>query len=234
MMADDEEEKVWKPTTELGRLVKQGKITDIADALNHERKLREPEIVDHLVPNLDDEVILIGGTPGKGGGKRRIVSKRTVRMHKSGRRFKTKAMVVIGNGNGLIGLGEGYADDTREAIDKARNNAKLNVIQVRRGNGSWEDRGTEPTTIPFKQEGKSGSVNVELKPAPKGTGLAASDGVKKMLQLAGIEDLWVKSRGTTRTRENLLKATFNAFENMNEIKTTDSIKEKTGMVIGKV
>lgn len=233
-MADDDEETVWHPTTELGRLVKQGKITSISDALNHERPLREPQIIDHLVPNLDDEVILIGGTPGKGGGKRRIVSKRTVRMHKSGRRFKTKAMVVIGNGNGLIGLGEGYAGDTREAIDKARNNAKLNMIQVRRGNGSWEDRGTEPTTIPFKQEGKSGSVNVELKPAPKGTGLAASDDVKKMLRLAGIEDLWLKSRGTTRTRENLLKATFNAFKNMNEIKTTDNIKERTGLVVGKV
>ncbi|MDY6777761.1 MAG: 30S ribosomal protein S5 [Candidatus Nanohaloarchaea archaeon] len=230
MAEQDEDDTVWKPKTELGRLVKQGKIDDIHEALRHENPLREPEIIDQLVPNLEEEVILIGGTPGKGGGKKRIVSKRTVRMHKSGRRFKTKAMVVIGNENGLIGLAEGYSDDTRDAIDKARENAKLNLIEVRRGNGSWEDRGTEPTTIPFKAEGKSGSVEVELKPAPKGTGLAASDEVKKLLRLAGIQDLWIKSRGNTRSRENHLKALFNAFKNMNQ----DDVRERTGLVRGVV
>lgn len=233
-MAEEETTENWKPKTELGRLVFQGKITDIHEALNHQKALREPEIVDHLIPNLEDEVILIGGTPGKGGGKRRIVSKRTVRMHKSGRRFNTKSLVVIGNGDGIIGLAEGESSDTREAIRKARENAKLNLIEVRRGNGSWEDRGTDPTTIPFKASGKSGSVEVHMKPAPKGTGLAASDEVKKLLQLAGIKDLWIKSRGSTRTRENLLKATFNAFKNMNMIKTTEDIRENTGMIVGKV
>lgn len=230
----EEEDEVWKPKTRLGKLVQQGKITDVHEALTHELPLKEPQIVDELVPNLDEEVMLIGGTPGKGGGKKRIVSKRTVRMHKSGRRFKTKAMVVIGNGNGLLGVGEGYAQDTREAIDKARETAKMNLIEIRRGNGSWEDRGTEPTTIPFKEEGKSGSVAVELQPAPKGTGLAASDDIKKMLRLAGVQDLWIKSRGKTRTRENHVKAVFNAFKNMNEIKTTDNIRETTGLVVGKV
>jgi len=230
----EEEDEVWKPKTRLGRLVQQGKITDVHEALTHELPLKEPQIVDELVPNLDEEVMLIGGTPGKGGGKKRIVSKRTVRMHKSGRRFKTKAMVVIGNGNGLLGVGEGYAQDTREAIDKAREAAKMNLIEIRRGNGSWEDRGTAPTTIPFKADGKSGSVAVELQPAPKGTGLAASDDIKKMLRLGGVQDLWIKSRGTTRTRENHVKAVFNAFKNMNEIKTTDNIRENTGLVVGKV
>ncbi|MDY6789347.1 MAG: 30S ribosomal protein S5 [Candidatus Nanohaloarchaea archaeon] len=229
-----EEQEVWKPETELGRKVKRGEITDIHEALTHKRSLREPEIIDKLVPNLDDEVILIGGSPGKGGGKRRTVSKRTVRMHKSGRRFKSKAMVVIGNKNGLVGLAEGYSDDTREAIDKAKQNAKLNLIEIRRGNGSWEDRGTEPNTIPFKSRGKSGSVEAELKPAPKGTGLAASDEVKKMLRLAGIQDLWVKSRGKTRTSENLLKATFEAFKNINKMRVTEEIKERTGLTVGEV
>ena len=229
-----EESAPWKPKTKLGRLVKKGAVTDIHEALTHELTLREPEIIDKLVPNLDDDVILIGGTPGKGGGKRRIVSKRTVRMHKSGRRFKTKAMVVTGNGNGVVGLGEGYSEDTRNAIQKAKQNSKLNIIELRRGNGSWEDRGTEPTTIPFKSTGKAGSVEVEIQPAPRGTGLAASSGVRKLLKLGGIEDMWVKSRGNTRTRENIIKATFNAFKNINQTKVTSSIKENTGLVIGKV
>lgn len=234
MADDDTEETVWKPQTALGRLVKQGKVDTIHEALTHEEPLREPEIIDHLVPNLDEEIILIGGSPGKGGGKTRTVSKRTVRMHKSGRRFRTKSMAVVGNNNGLFGVAEGFADDTREAIDKARENAKLNLIEVRRGNGSWEDRGTEPTTIPFKSTGKAGSVEVEIQPAPKGTGLAASDDVKKVLRLAGIQDLWIQSRGKTRTRENHISALFNAFKNMNKVKTTDSIQENTGMVVGKV
>lgn len=234
MARDEDDSEPWDPRTELGRMVQQGKITDIHEALNHDRKLREPEIIDELVPNLDDEVMMIGGTPGKGGGKRRIVSKRTVRMHKSGRRFRTKAMVAIGNGNGLIGLGEATADDTRDAIDKARDNAKLNLIEVRRGNGSWEDRSSRPTTIPFKMDGESGSVEVELMPAPTGTGIAASDDVKKVIQLAGIQDLWIRSRGSTRTRENHIKAIFNAFKEMNDITVPESTEESTGMVVGKV
>lgn len=229
-----EDSGVWKPKTKLGKMVKNGEITNIHDALNHRLALREPEITEKLLPNMEDDVILVGGTPGKGGGKRRIVSKRTVRMHKSGRRFKTKAMVVIGNNNGIIGLGEGFASDTRNAIQKAKQAAKLNIIELRRGNGSWEDRGTDPTTIPFKTKGKSGSVEVELKPAPKGTGLAASSGVRKMLKLGGVEDLWVKSRGSTRTRENIIKATFQAFKNMNNMKVSPEIIERTGLVIGEV
>ncbi len=230
----EEEDKPWKPKTKLGRMVKKGEINNIHEALNHRLALREPEIIDKLVPNLEDDVILIGGTPGKGGGKRRIVSKRTVRMHKSGRRFKTKAMVVAGNGNGIVGLGEGYANDTRNAIQKAKQQAKLNIIELRRGNGSWEDRGTEPTTIPFKSSGKSGSVEVEIKPAPKGTGLAASEDIRKLLRLGGIQDLWIKSRGKTRTRENIIKATFKAFKNMNNMKVTPQIKEDTGLVVGMI
>lgn len=229
-----EEQEPWKPKTKLGRMVKKGSITDIHEALTHNLSLREPEIIDKLVNNLEDDVILIGGTPGKGGGKRRIVSKRTVRMHKSGRRFKTKAMVVTGNGNGVVGLGEGYAQDTRNAIQKAKQNSKLNIIELRRGNGSWEDRGTEPTTIPFKSTGKSGSVEVEVQPAPRGTGIAASSDVRKLLKLGGIQDIWVKSRGNTRTRENIIKATFNAFKNMNQVKVNKNIKNNTGLVVGKV
>jgi small subunit ribosomal protein S5 len=180
----------------------------------------EPEIVDQLV-ELDEEVILIGGTPGKGGGVRRTVSKRTARMHKSGARYSSNAMTVMGDRNRVIGLGVGESEDTRAAIEDANRAAKLNMIKVPKGNGSWEDTGEDNSSIPFKVEGKSGSVTVELKPAPRGTGLACSDEVKKIMELAGIENIWVKTRGTTRTRENLTRATFNALKKLNEMKTRD-------------
>ncbi|MFB6193198.1 MAG: 30S ribosomal protein S5 [Candidatus Nanohaloarchaea archaeon] len=215
MTEQEMEEEIWTPKTKLGRAVANGQITTIEQALDHERPIMEPEIVDQLT-DLDEEVMLIGGTPGKGGGKRRTVSKRTARMHKSGARYSSNAMTVLGNRNGVIGLGVGESDDTRAAIDDANRNAKLNLIKVPRGNGSWEDKGDHKASIPFQVEGKSGSVTVELKPAPRGTGLVASDDVKKVMELAGIDNIWVKSRGTTRTRENLIRATFNALEKLSE------------------
>lgn len=214
----EEQEEIWKPKTKLGKKVANGEITDIVEAIEHERPIMEPEIVDQLV-DLDEEVILIGGTPGKGGGKRRTVSKRTARMHKSGARYSSNAMTVMGDRNRVIGLGTGESEDTRAAIDDANREAKLNLIKVPRGNGSWEDTGEDNSSIPFKVTGKSGSVEVELMPAPRGTGLACSDEMKKIMELAGIENIWVKTRGTTRTRENLTRATFNALKKLNEMET---------------
>ncbi|MFB6099918.1 MAG: 30S ribosomal protein S5 [Candidatus Nanohalobium sp.] len=219
-MSQQEQEEIWKPKTELGEMVANGQITDIREALNSDKKIMEPEIVDQLA-DLQEEVVLIGGTPGKGGGKTRTVSKRTARMHKSGARYNSKAMTILGNKNGIVGIGMGESDDTRAAIDDANRRAKLNLIEVPRGNGSWEDQGNNDTSIPLAVTGKSGSVTVEVKPAPRGTGLAASDEVKKILRLAGIENAWVQSRGTTRTRENLIKATFNALEKIGEYQRGD-------------
>lgn len=231
-MADDED--MWRPKTELGREVLRGEVTDFRGVLRGNRKVREPEIVDQLVEDLDDEVILIGGTPGKGGGQRRIVSRRTVRMHKSGRRFNTKAMVVVGNHDGLLGIAEGSSDDTREAIDKARDNAKMNMIEIRRGCGSWECGCGEPHSIPFRVEGKSGSVEVELLPAPRGVGTAASEEIRKMMDLAGIEDVWIRSRGNTKSRENHVKAVFNALNQLNRVKTGAEVGEDLGLAEGGV
>ncbi|MFB6203212.1 MAG: 30S ribosomal protein S5 [Candidatus Nanohaloarchaea archaeon] len=218
---ETEEEEIWKPKTKLGRKVAQGQITNIQEALEMDRKIMEPEIVDQLV-DLEEEVILIGGTPGKGGGKRRTVSKRTARMHKSGARYSSNAMTVLGDRNGVIGIGMGESDDTRAAIEDANREAKLNLIQVKQGCGSWECACGTDHTVPFEVTGKSGSVEVSLKPAPKGIGLAASDDMKKMLELAGYQDVWVKARGKTRTRENLIKAAFNALKKINEYKRPDN------------
>jgi len=219
-MAEQETEEIWVPKTELGEMVANGQVTDIVEALDSGKKIMEPEIVDKLA-DLQEEVVLIGGTPGKGGGKRRTVSKRTARMHKSGARYNSKAMTILGNKNGVIGIGMGESDDTRAAIDDANRKAKLNLIQVPRGNGSWEDQGNNDTSLPLAVTGKSGSVTVEVKPAPRGTGLAASDEVKKILKLAGIKNAWVKARGTTRTRENLIKATFNALKKVRKYQRSE-------------
>lgn len=212
-----EEEEIWKPQTKLGKQVANGEVTSIEEALHSDHKIMEPEIVDQLV-DLDEEVILIGGTPGKGGGKRRTVSKRTCRMHKSGGRYSSKAMVVLGNRRNIVGLGEGQANDTRAAIEDANRTAKLDLIEVDQGCGSWECACGTNHSVPFEVEGKSGSVTVEIKPAPKGIGLACDDELKKLFELAGYTDVWVQSRGKTRTRENLLKAAFNALKKINEYK----------------
>lgn len=220
-MAEQEtEEEIWKPKTKLGKKVANGEITDIVEALEYDRPIMEPEIADQLV-DLDEEVILIGGTPGKGGGMRRTVSKRTARMHKSGARYSSNAMTVLGDRNRVIGLGVGESEDTRAAIEDANREAKLNLIKVPKGNGSWEDTGEDNSSIPLAVEGKSGSVTVELQPAPRGTGLACSDEVKKIMELAGIENVWVQTRGTTQTRENLTRATFKALEKLSNMKTRD-------------
>jgi small subunit ribosomal protein S5 len=214
------EDEIWKPKTKLGKKVANGGITDIVEALDYDRPIMEPEIVDQLL-DLDEEVILIGGTPGKGGGMRRTVSKRTARMHKSGARYSSNAMTVLGDRNRVIGLGVGESEDTRAAIEDANREAKLNLIKVPKGNGSWEDTGEDDSSIPFAVTGKSGSVTVELQPAPRGTSLACSDEVKKIMELAGIENVWVQTRGKTQTRENLTRATFKALEKLSNMKTRD-------------
>ncbi|MEM4579483.1 MAG: 30S ribosomal protein S5, partial [Thermosphaera sp.] len=96
---------------------------------------------------------------------------------------------------------------------KAIRNAKLNITPIRRGCGSWECRCGEPHSVPFTVTGKSGSVEIIIKPAPKGTGLVAGDIGKVVLRMAGIRDAWTESFGETRTSLNFAKATLNALKN---------------------
>jgi small subunit ribosomal protein S5 len=204
----------WVPRTGIGREVFEGKITDIDEVLKSGKRIIEPEIIDKLVPNLKNELILIGGRTGKGGGIERIPVRITAAMHKSGRRFTMSSFVVVGNEDGLVGIGSGSAPEARSAILKAIQKAKLNLIRVKRGCGSWEcDCGTEHS-IPYKTEGKSGSVRVILLPAPKGVGLVADNESKKILRLAGIKDVWLKTFGNTSMRINLITAVYNALKNL--------------------
>lgn len=204
----------WKTRTSLGRDVMNGTITTVDDILKSGRKILEPEIVDMLVPDLKNELILIGGRTGKGGGIQRIPVRITAKMHKSGRRFTTSSLVVVGNEDGLVGVGMGRAPETRDAIAKAMQKAKLNIIRIKRGCGSWECNCGTSHSVPFKISGKSGSVRVNLFPSPKSVGLVADDESKKILRLAGIKDVWVRTFGNTGMRINLITATFDALKKL--------------------
>lgn len=226
----------WIPKTELGKKVLDGKVTSIDQIFEDGIKITESGIVDILIPNLDNEIIFIGGSTGKGGGIRRTPSKRTTRMHKSGRRYRISVMVVVGNQNGYVGIGlaSGPPGKHREVVEKALHKAKLGIIPIRRGCGSWECNCMTPHSIPFAVNGKAGSVMIELKPAPKGIGLCVSDEVKKLMRLAGIKDIWCKSRGQTQARINLLKAAFDALKKLDRFRTNPEFEKAVGLRLGKV
>lgn len=211
-------QKEWIPKTKLGQDVLRGVYPQLNDILAKGLVILEPEIIDYLVPDLKQEIIYIGGSPGKGGGIRRTATKRTVRMHKSGRRFTLTAVVAVGNGDGIIGIGKASSKEHRIALDKATKQAKLNVMRVRRSCGSWECGCDGSHSLPFKTEAKCGSVRIVLYPAPRGVGIVANEASKKILRLAGIQDVWIKTFGTTGTRTNLVYAVFEALSNLSKTK----------------
>ena len=217
----------WVPKTGLGKDVVEGRIISLDEIFAAGRKIKEPEIVDKLVPNLRSEIIFIGGSPGKGGGDQETPTRRTARMHRSGRRYRISALVVVGDGDKYIGVGKSAAIENRVAIEKATQNAKINIIPVKKGCGSWECACGEAHSIPFEVKGKKGSVIVSLRPAPKGLGLCINDEAKKILVLAGIRDIWVKSFGETRSRINYVEAMFDAFRKINRIRTGETTEKET-------
>lgn len=222
----------WIPKTELGRKVMNGEITDIQDVLSKGLVIRESEIVDKLVPGLKEQVILIGGRVGKGGGMKRITMRITNTMQKSGRRRTVHAMMAVGNENGLLGLGYARGKDGNSAIKKAGRNARMNLVMVMRGCGSWDCRCGGRHSIPFRTDGKKGATTVELMPAPKGLGLVSADETKKLFRLVGVRDVWSKSRGQTKTRVNFISATFSALKNLSKMRVDDNVVKNTGMVEG--
>jgi len=188
----------WIPRTKVGRLVKEGKITSLKEIFDRNLPLLEPEIVDYLLPELKYERLDVS-----------IVQKQT----DAGRVSRFRVVVVIGNNDGFVGIGAGKARQYLVALQKAIRNAKLNITPVRRGCGSWECGCGEPHSVPFIIQGKSGSIRVILKPAPKGTGLVAGDVAKKVLRMAGIRDVWTQSFGETRTTYNFAMAVLTALKN---------------------
>lgn len=207
----------WVPKTKLGKIVKNGEITSMSDALKTGLPLREPEIVDILLPELDDEVIDVNMVQ---------------RMTDSGRRIKFVITVAVGNNDGYVGLGQAKGKEVGSSIRKAIDNAKLNIIEIRRGCGSWECGCGKAHTIPFTIKGKSGSVEITLKPAPHGIGLATGNVSKKILTLAGIKDCWAFTKGKTKTTVNYAKAVFNALEENTQMRIIDDEIKKIGIKSG--
>ncbi len=204
----------WVPKTKLGKEVKENKIKNIDEILNSDRKILEEQIVDSLL-NLKSDLISIGQSKGKFGGGKRRAWKQTQRKTKEGNIPKFATLAVVGDENGHVGVSMGKAKETLPARDKAIRKAKLKIMKIKRGCASFDCACSEPHTIPFKVEGKSGSVRVILIPAPQGTGLVVAKELKKVLKLAGIKDIYSKTFGMARTTFNLVQAAMDALKKTN-------------------
>src|SRR3989338_3973514 len=208
------EKEGWKPRTSLGMKVKSGEINSIDYILDRRIKILEPEITDTLLPNLETDLLMVGQSKGKFGGGQKRIFKQTQKKTQEGNKPKFSTFAVIGNSDGYVGVGYGKSRETVPAREKAIRNAKLNLIKIRLGCGSWECGCKEPHTVPFKVRGKSGSVIIELIPAPKGTGLCVESECQKILKLAGVKDVWSKTRGQTGSKINMVHACMDALRNL--------------------
>jgi len=187
----------WVPKTRLGKMIQEGKITSVDEVFLSGLKISEPQIVDALIPDIQEEVINVN-----------LVQKQT----DAGEKSSFKAIVAVGNRDGYIGLGSGKARQVRTAIEKAAVAARLNIVPVKRGCGSWECGCGKPHSVPFMVEGKCGGVRVVIVPGPRGLGLVASEVAKVILGLAGVKDLWMRSYGSTRTVPSFAYAIFDALK----------------------
>lgn len=228
------DKEAWLPKTETGKKVKSGEITDINELLFKGIKILEPEIVDSLLPDLQHDLLAVGQSKGKFGGGKKSIWKQTQKKTKEGNKPKFSTVALVGNRNGYVGIGKGKAKETVPAREKAIRQAKLNITPIARGCGSWECGCGTPHTIPFKIIGKSGSVVITLMPAPKGVGLIAESQIRKILEFAGIKDVYSKARGHTATKLNLIYACFNALRKINKIKINQEYIQKAGVKTGKL
>jgi len=186
--------KSWVPATKLGRLVKSGRIKKLEQIYLYSLPVKEFQIIDtFLGESLKDEVLKI-----------MPVQKQT----RAGQRTRFKAFVVVGDNDGHLGLGVKCSKEVATSIRASIILAKLSIVPVRRG--YWGNKIGKPHTVPTKVTGKCGSVRVRLVPAPRGTGLVAAETPTKLLQFAGLEDVFTSARGHTKTLGNFAKATFAA------------------------
>ncbi len=149
-----------------------------------------------------------------------VAISRVAKVVKGGRTFRFSAVVVVGDENGHIGVGNGKAAEVPDAIKKAIQDAKKNLVEVP----------VVETTIPHEFVGTSGSAKVMLKPATKGTGVIAGGSVRPVLELAGYKDIRTKVIGTNNPR-NVVYATINALTNM---MTVEQAAKKRGKKVEEI
>ena len=153
--------------------------------------------------------------------KEKVVNiRRVAKVTKGGRTFSFSAIVVVGDGNGIVGHGLGKAREVTEAITKAIDDAKKNLIKVPISNG----------TIPHPQWGKFGAGKVMVKPASNGTGVIAGGSMRAVLESAGVTDVLAKSMGSSNPH-NVIKATIDALTKLREPMT---IAQHRGVSLNKV
>lgn len=153
--------------------------------------------------------------------KEKVVAiNRVAKVVKGGRTFRFSALVVVGDENGHVGVGNGKAAEVPDAIKKAIDDARKNLIEVP----------VVEATIPHEYIGKFGSARVMLKPAPKGSGLIAGGSARAVLELAGYQDIKTKVLGTNNPR-NVVYATLNGLENM---RTIEQVAKKRGKKVSDI
>lgn len=205
----------WLPKTKLGAEVKSGKIKNIDEILDNGKKILEAEMTDSLL-TLESDLLSIGQAKGKFGGGKRRAWRQTQKKTMEGNVVTFSCMAVVGDRKNHVGLGFGRAKETLPSRAKALRDAKLNIIKITKGFETKEDKGAIPHTVPFVVEGKCGSVRIKLLPAPRGTGLVIGQEGKKILKLAGIEDVYAVTTGQTRTTFNVAKAIIAALRGTNK------------------
>ena len=144
-----------------------------------------------------------------------MVAKKALEVVKGGRRFRFAALVVVGDYNGHVGFGSGKAQEVPEAIKKAVEDAKKNIVTIP----------IVGTTIPHEITGIHGAGQVFLKPAPAGTGIIAGGPVRNVVELAGIQDIVSKSQGSS-TPINIVRATFKGLEALRTIEDVAKLRGK--------
>ena len=162
---------------------------------------KEPERIDPKSLNLKEEVIQLN---------------RTAKVVKGGRRFSFAALVVVGDGNGYVGVGFGKANEVPEAISKAVEDGKKNLVKV-------PMRGR---TIPHATIGQFGAARVMLKPAVEGTGLIAGAGVRTVLNLAGVHNILTKVIGTNN-KINVVKATVAGLASLHSVEEVAKLRGRS-------
>ncbi len=153
--------------------------------------------------------------------KERVVSiQRVAKVVKGGRRFSFSAIVVVGNGNGIVGFGLGKANEVTDAITKGIDDAKKNLVNVPIKKG----------TLPHEVIGKFSGGTVLMKPASAGTGVIAGGAMRAVLESAGVKDVLAKSKGSANPH-NVVKATF---DGLSKLRDAFTVAQTRGISLNKV